>query len=71
MTDRARELLATYETLSEADQAELAAAILRRTASSGLSDQGLLEVADDLFRSYDEEEAGDAASVEPGRGLAR
>jgi hypothetical protein len=58
MTEAARELLRTFETLSPTDQQQVAAEILRRTAASGdLSEAALHELADELFRGYDAEEA--------------
>ena len=58
MTKAALELLMTFDVLSPVDQVEVTAAILRRTASSdALSEDALHELADELFRSYDAEEA--------------
>ncbi len=64
MTEAARTVLASFEALASSDQSEVAQEILRRASSNGLlSDLALVEVADDLFRSYDAEEAARAASV--------
>ena len=52
MTEAARELLMSFDALSPADQAEVATAILRRSASSDeLSEDALHELADELFYS--------------------
>ena len=58
MTEAARALLATFETLSPSDQQEVAAEILRR-ASPGDDrlEEDLLSAADELFQGYDAEEA--------------
>lgn len=63
MTEAARELLVTFATLTLADQEEVATEILRRATPSGdLPENALHELADELFRSYDAEEAAHAAS---------
>jgi hypothetical protein len=63
MTTSARDVLAAFDALCPADQQELAAAILRRSTGSGeLSDVALDELAAELFRSYDAEEAARAAT---------
>ena len=58
MTATARKLLATFEKLPPEEKHEVAAEILRRTAGSGdLPDSALEELAAELFRAYDAEEA--------------
>ena len=58
MTDSARELLLTFDALAPADQEDVAAEILRRAVpSDDLSEDALHELADELFRGYDAEEA--------------
>jgi hypothetical protein len=61
MTQAGRHVLTAFEALSPVEQSQVAAEILRRTAtSSGLSDAALHELADELFRAYDAEEAARA-----------
>jgi hypothetical protein len=63
MTATARKLLADFDALSPDDQQQVAAEILRRTAkASDLSEAALDELAAELFRGYDAEEAGRAQS---------
>jgi hypothetical protein len=63
MSAIARDLLAAFDALSPPDQQQVAAEILRRTAASdNVSDVGLQELAAELFRSYDAEEAARAKS---------
>jgi hypothetical protein len=58
MTTAARDLLSTFDDLSPADQKEVAAEILRRAMGDGdVSDASWTELAAELFRSYDAEEA--------------
>jgi hypothetical protein len=61
MTDTARELLTTFDALSPADQQQVAAGILRRTARyDDLPEAALHQLADELFRSHDADEAAHA-----------
>jgi hypothetical protein len=61
MTQAAHELLTAFDALSPADQQQVAAEILRRAAGSGeLPEAALHELADELFRSYEAEEAAHA-----------
>lgn len=61
MTQAARELLITFEALSPAEQQEVTVEILRRAGPAGeLSEEALDELAGELFRSYDAEEAARA-----------
>lgn len=61
MSETARELLAAYDALPPKEQREVAAAILQRSiATDELSGAGLDELAIELFRGYDAEEAGHA-----------
>jgi hypothetical protein len=62
MTATARQLLAAFETLSPAEKHQVAVEILRRAAPDDLSEAALAELADELFRSYDAEEAARADS---------
>jgi hypothetical protein len=58
MTTTARNLLAAFDALPPAEQQQVAAEILRRTAVGGeVSGETLDELAGELFRSYDAEEA--------------
>jgi hypothetical protein len=58
MTVTARKLLAEFDALPPGDQHQVAAEILRRTAETGdLPDTALDELAAELFRTYDAEEA--------------
>lgn len=61
MTEAARKLLRAFEALPPADQHQVTAEILRRSSASGeLSEAALDELADELFRAYDAEEAAGA-----------
>ena len=63
MTEAARELLMTFDALGPADQDEVAAEIIRRTVpSDDLPEDGLHELAVELFCSYDAKEAEHAAA---------
>lgn len=58
MTATARDLIATFDTLAPEEQHEVAAAILRRTASDEeLPEAALTEMAAELFRGYVAEES--------------
>lgn len=64
MSDRARELLLSFEALPPADRAEVAAELLRRSEDYGpLTDEALTEVAGQLARMYDAEEDGRAPGL--------
>jgi hypothetical protein len=59
MTTTARNLLAAFEALEPTDQKQVATEILRRYAADGdLTAPELDELASDVFKSYDAEEAG-------------
>ena len=61
MSTTARELLAAFDSLPCLEQQQVAAEILRRTAGVGeLPVAALEELAAELFRSYDAEEAASA-----------
>jgi hypothetical protein len=63
MTSAVRDLLESFEALSETDQQEAAVEILRRMQPQGeLPDEALVEIADELFRSLDAEESADDPS---------
>jgi hypothetical protein len=63
MTEAARQLLMTFESLAPTDQEEVVAVLLRRAvASEELPEDALHELADELFRVYDAEEATHAAA---------
>ena len=63
MTQAALELLMTFDALAPSDQEEVAAEILRRALpSDDLPEEALHELADELFRGYDAEEAAHAAA---------
>jgi hypothetical protein len=64
MTEAVRDLLRIFDGLPAAQQHEAAVEILRRaTPADGLPDSALDELAAELFRGYDAEEA---ASAPPG-----
>jgi hypothetical protein len=63
MTAPVRQLLESFDALSDADKHQAAVEILRRFAShaeGALPEQALVEAADELFRALDAEEAGRA-----------
>jgi hypothetical protein len=61
MTTAVQALIASFNALSEAEQQEAAVEILRHiTPDSALSDQAMVEAADELFRLLDAEESADA-----------
>jgi hypothetical protein len=61
MTTAAREVLAAFEALPPAEQREVVAEILRRNTEYGdLPEAALDELAAELFRTYDAEEAARA-----------
>lgn len=63
MSETVRDLLRAFDALSLAEQNEVAAEILRRwTPGGNLPDAALDELAAELFRRYDAEEADRAAS---------
>ncbi len=62
MTPTVRDLLAAFDALSPAEQHEAATEILRHTGGTGaLPEEGLHELAAELFHNYDTEEAARAA----------
>jgi hypothetical protein len=61
MTEAAREVLAAFDALPPAEQQQVVAEILRRAAGYGdLPEEALHQLADELFRAYDAEEAARA-----------
>ena len=62
MSDTAQRLLAAFDTLPEAERdAVVAELLIRHPVGAGdLPDAGLVELADELIRAYDAEEAADA-----------
>lgn len=60
MTQTALDVLTAFEALAPADQHRVAAEILRRSPAGELSEAALHELADELFLSYDAEEAARA-----------
>jgi predicted HAD superfamily phosphohydrolase len=61
MTTAVQSLLDSFERLSENERQQAAVEILRRLRPEGeLSEQALVEVADELFTTLDREEAADA-----------
>jgi hypothetical protein len=61
MTPAAQEVLRAFDALSPAEQQQVAAEILRRSAGEGeLSEEILHELAAELFRGYDAEENASA-----------
>jgi hypothetical protein len=62
MAETVRDLLRTFDALPPAEKHQVAAEILRRWApDDGLPDAALDELAAELFRGYDAEEAARAA----------
>jgi hypothetical protein len=58
MTQAAQQILSAFEALEPGEQHEVAVAIIRRSAAcDDISDASLDELAGELFRSYDAEEA--------------
>jgi len=58
MTATTRDILAAFDALLPAEQQQVAAEILRRSSGTGdLPEAALHEMAAELFRSYDVEEA--------------
>jgi hypothetical protein len=63
VTTAVRQLLDTFSALPAAEQHEVTIEILRAATANGeLSDECLLETADELFRQMDADEAKHAAS---------
>ncbi len=65
MTSAVRNLLQAYDSLPEPDKRELVAEILRRSVKvdfAPLSEEDLLQTANDLFLELDQREAGDAGT---------
>src|SRR5262249_16901032 len=63
MSETVRELLRVFDSLSLAEQHEVGVELLRRCTPDGdLPDMALDEVAAELFRAYDAEEADRAAT---------
>lgn len=61
MTTAAQELLKAFDALPAGEQHEVAVTILRRTADAqDIPEAALHELADELFRGYDAEEAARA-----------
>jgi hypothetical protein len=62
VTIAVQSLLETFDGLSDRERQEAAVEILRRVTSSEgqLTEDALVEAADDLFRSLDSEESADA-----------
>jgi hypothetical protein len=58
MTPAVQQFLNAFDSLSEADKHQVAVEILRRWVPDGdLPESALVEVADELFRALDAEEA--------------
>ena len=61
MTAPVRQLLNSFESLSDAEKHEATLEILRRTSASGdVPECTLVEAAEELFQKLDEEDAGHA-----------
>jgi hypothetical protein len=62
MSDVARQLLAVFDALPEAEREAAIAELLTRhpVGASDLPDVALVELADELFRAYDTDEAASA-----------
>jgi hypothetical protein len=62
MTTAVKQLLQSYEALSDSEKQEAAAALLRRVLHdipADLSEESLVAAADELFRELDDREATD------------
>ena len=65
MTADVRQILDSFEALSDTDKHEAAVEIIRRFSGGSkgdLPEQVLVEAADDLFQALDAQEAGDGPS---------
>jgi hypothetical protein len=63
MTVAAHQVIAAFNALAPEDQQQVAVEILRRSAATGeLPDDAFVELAADIFRTYDAEESGGANS---------
>ena len=63
LTKAVQQLIATFDSLSEAEKQTAAAEVLRRVsrlAPAELPDESLVEAADELFRELDAREQADA-----------
>ncbi|TWU08174.1 hypothetical protein [Stieleria varia] len=66
MSDAASQLLATFESLPANEQHELLIAMLRRSGElpdTIVSDDQLVEIADELFQTLDAEESDGDVSI--------
>lgn len=63
MTDAAQKLLAAFDALPEVEREAVIAELLTRhpVGAGDLPNAARVELADELFRGYDAEEAADAA----------
>ena len=62
MTTNVRQLLKSFDQLPESDQREAASEILRRSLQidlPSLNDAALVDFAEELFLSFDQQEAAD------------
>lgn len=62
MSDTAQQLLDAFDTLPDDEREAVVAELLTRhpVGAGDLPDAALVELADELFRAYDAEEAADA-----------
>lgn len=60
MSTAVRELLQSFDSMTEIEKREASAAILQRARELTLSDETLTEMADELFQSLDAEEGSRA-----------
>ena len=68
MTASVRDMLAAFDGLSPAEQQQVAAELLRRSVAAGdLPEAALHELAAELFRGYDAEEARRADEIPVGQ----
>jgi hypothetical protein len=62
MTAAVKELLNSFDRLSEPEKRSVCVAILRSTDSGSLTDEELVTAAEEIFLQYDREEAADESA---------
>ena len=71
MSDTARQLLDAFDTLPETEREAVVAELLTRhpVGAGELPDAGLVELAEELFRAYDAEEAAEHSRPHAPKGV--